>query len=544
MAWFGRFTAVLVLLMGLGWGVPGHTQGQTQDLSQNTAQTDADEADQGRGYLQAWIEDSLSDAGRQVRITGFAGALSARATLQELTIADDAGVWLTLRGVVFDWNRVALLSGRLEVTELSARHVNLARLPLSRADAPSPGIALPRLPAPQATRLSLPNLPVSVQVGRFALERLSLGADVLGTPIEARAEGQADLEGGGQGRVTLRLERTDNRVGVVALTAGFGPVSEGVYDGADGAGVLTLDLSVTEAADGIVARLLDLPGKPAVDLVVRGDGPVNAYRADIRLATDGVDRLSGQVSIRDVPQVSEVTGRGAQTMQIAADLAGDLRPLVPPSNHAFLGARQALRVRGVRPAEGGVVVDDLSLQTDQLDIRGQLALGPDGQPVRAALDVRVAETTQTGTLTGAPVTVPGTQVRLDHASATARFDAALGPDWLITAEVAKLDTPDGAIGAVTMRGAGQIQTTPAGTDWSGAVQFAATQIALRDAAVHHAVGEAAQGRLRLSQGAGGPLVLSDVDLRAGDVTLRGTASFGPEPARAEDRAEDAVLGLS
>ena len=44
-----------------------------------------------RGYLTAFLEDNLSDAGRQITITGFEGALSSRATIERLEIADDAG---------------------------------------------------------------------------------------------------------------------------------------------------------------------------------------------------------------------------------------------------------------------------------------------------------------------------------------------------------------------------------------------------------------------------------------------------------------------
>ena len=51
--------------------------------------------EEDRGYLQALLEDSLSDAGRKVTITGFEGALSRRAKIAELTIADADGVWTT-----------------------------------------------------------------------------------------------------------------------------------------------------------------------------------------------------------------------------------------------------------------------------------------------------------------------------------------------------------------------------------------------------------------------------------------------------------------
>ena len=56
------------------------------------------------------------------------------------------GVWLTLRDVVLDWNRSALLRRRVEVTELSAAEILLPRLPVAarhrsrRADARGPGL--------------------------------------------------------------------------------------------------------------------------------------------------------------------------------------------------------------------------------------------------------------------------------------------------------------------------------------------------------------------------------------------------------------------
>lgn len=98
------------------------------------------QSDDDRGYLQAFLEDSLSGAGRQVRIVGFAGALSSRATIDELTIADDEGIWLTLRDVSLDWSRSALLTGRLEVTELSVAEVLLPRKPVTpdTIDVPAP----------------------------------------------------------------------------------------------------------------------------------------------------------------------------------------------------------------------------------------------------------------------------------------------------------------------------------------------------------------------------------------------------------------------
>ena len=76
-----------------------------------------------RGLLEGLLEDSLSGAGRTVDVQGVQGALSSTASIDSLTIADADGVWLTLTGVTLNWSRAALLSGRLDVTELSAKEL-------------------------------------------------------------------------------------------------------------------------------------------------------------------------------------------------------------------------------------------------------------------------------------------------------------------------------------------------------------------------------------------------------------------------------------
>ena len=92
---------LLFLLVVLFWPLSA--------LAQDQSETERD-----RGFLTGLIEDNLSGIGRTVRIDGFAGALSSRATFDQLTIADAEGVWLTIRNGAISWNRSALLGGRID----------------------------------------------------------------------------------------------------------------------------------------------------------------------------------------------------------------------------------------------------------------------------------------------------------------------------------------------------------------------------------------------------------------------------------------------
>ncbi len=287
--------------------------------------------DDDRGYLQAFLEDNLSGAGRQVTITGFEGALSSRATIERLEIADDAGVWITLDEVVLDWSRSSLLSGEVVVNELSADTITVARLPSVAADS--------ALPAPEASGFALPDLPVSVDIGSVEADRIVLGDGVLGEPVEGRFQAALSLAGG-EGQAALVLERTDGTQGRIALDAGF----------SNATGILALDLSAREDAGGIAARMLGLPGEPSVDLSIAGSGPLSDFSADIRLASDGVDRLSGPV---------EILQADSGAYRFTASLAGDLAPLFLPEYAAFLGDRH----RELHPR------DHQNSRRDQCDLR-------------------------------------------------------------------------------------------------------------------------------------------------------------------------------
>ncbi|MEO0502751.1 MAG: translocation and assembly module protein TamB, partial [Pseudomonadota bacterium] len=160
--------------------------------------------------IEALLERQLSAEGRIVEIDGFTGALSAQAQMERLRISDDAGLWLQLEDVVLDWDRAALLRGRLDVNALTAE-----RLQVLRAPAPAPGV-----PSTQASGFRVPDLPIAIRVDRFALDRVELGAPLLGTALTARLEASAGLDDTGLD-LQLLAERTDTQAGQIDLDLRF-----------------------------------------------------------------------------------------------------------------------------------------------------------------------------------------------------------------------------------------------------------------------------------------------------------------------------------
>ena len=459
----------------------------------------AQSAEGDRGLLQRFIEDRLSDAGREVRIEGFSGALSAQVQIAKLTIADAAGVWLRLQGVRLDWTRSALLAGRLEVNRLTAETIAMPRRP-------RPAISVEDS---RAKPFSLPDLPVAIEIGEIAAQRVSLGAPVLGEAVDFSVAGGLRLSGG-TGAADLQLTRSDGR-GKISLDAAFSNETR----------ILALDLRAREAAGGLAARLLGIPGRPALELTLAGEGPLSDYAADLTLATEGVPRLQGRVAIAAaVPdEAGDTTPDTAVDYRFTADLGGDLRPLVQPDLRRFFGADSHMQATGLRHGDGALTVERLDLRTAALEVTGRLALDPAGWPRRFALDGRV------GLTQGGAVRLPlgGPPTTLRQADIRARFDADKGDRWRARITAQKVARGPLRIDRLALRGGGTIRPRAAPPAATADLTFAATGVAHDDPALARALGEAIEGDATLAWARDAPLDIAGLTLSADDARLTGSA---------------------
>jgi translocation and assembly module TamB len=494
--------AVLALL-----AVPG--LGPEQARSQTT--------EQDRGYLQALLEDNLSSVGRDVRIVGFAGALSARASIEELTIADGEGIWLRLSDLVLDWNRAALLRGRIEVRELTVARIEVIR----------PPVADPALPATEASSgFSLPELPVSVQIGRLAAADVRLGAALIGQSVAITLEGNAALEGG-QGSAELTIDRIDGPQGNVLLSGSYDNISR----------QLTLDLAVAEAAGGIAATLIGLPGTPSIRLSVTGDAPIDDFTADLTLATDGQERLGGQVILqtdREILTLEENTTEERITRRVLASIAGDIAPVFAPAYRDFFGPDIRLDVTATRDPDGGLRLEGLDLAADAIRLTGGAELSPTGWPETLDLTGRIVAPG------GGAVLLPlsGPQTRVDAVDLDLTFDAAASDAWTLMLDIAGLERPDMAAERVQFTANGLIvagSNEGATGRVTGEARFDTRGLRMADAALAQALGGDVGGSLAFDASAATGLEITRMSLGFADTTLRGTAAL--RPPEAEDRSD-------
>ena len=464
-----------------------------------------------RGLLQGFIEDNLSGAGREVRIEGFEGALSSEASLDELTVADAEGVWLTLRDVTLVWTRSALLRGRLEVNRLTARDIILSRPPEAE-DRLTPEDA-------QAQPFALPDLPVSVNIGELRAERVALGAPVLGEAAEFSVDGALSLDGG-EGDADLQIERLDAE-GELSLEAAYSNESR----------VLALDLDLREGPGGLLSGLMTLPDRPALGLRVTGEAPLDDFDARLTLTRNDVPRLIGRVRLQADPET------GAQ--RFATTLGGDVRPFFTPELRGFFGQRTRLSLTGQTTPEGGTRIEALSLATEQLQVSGSLDLDPEGWPRRIALDGTLSAG---GALIRLPMTGPPTRLR--RAELSARFDASTGDDWQAAAILSDLRRGDVSVGVARLEGRGRIERAGAG-HLTAALDFAVQGFDhASEPGLARAVGPRPRGRADLRWSAGAPLEIRALEVTSGDAALTasgeidGLAEGFPVSGQARLRAGD------
>ena len=457
----------------------------TAPMAGLAAAQDGEEAERSR--FVRFIEDTISSPNMRIGLIGLDGALSRDVSLERITVSDADGVWLTIEEPRLRWNRAALLRRALVIERLSARSLAFTRPP--RAG----GGPL----APEARRLALPELPVSVRIDRLDLPRAAFGEPVFGLASTLSVEGGLLLDAG---RLDARLDivRLDGAGGRLALDA----------DLADG--MLDVDVRLREPADGVLANLIDIPGRPPVGLALAGGGPLDALDIALAFDVDGARILDGTVTTSRPPP-------GGTRARF--DLQGPLADILPARERAFFGARTELRGALLFGGDG-TVIERIALESGALsaDISGRLL--PDGFP--ESLAVRAALTAAEGAgvdLPGAtPTTIGGAEIALDYG----------GSDWRLTAVLDRLRATGLTVARITVDGSGTVSDPRDPETRAIAFDIAARAQghAPADPGLAAAIGPQPRATVRGGWRAGGPVAVDALTLSIGEggrVTLAGLA---------------------
>ncbi len=460
----------------------------------------AQEDEEPGGMLVGFLEGALAGDNRSVKVTGLEGALSSQATIKKLTVSDDEGVWLSIDEAVLDWNRLALIRGRFSVNTLSAQSIEILRSP-NPSDAPA------EIPEPGATPFQVPELPVAVEIGEIRVDRLGLGQDLVGVAAELAVNGALQLADGALD-TDLAITRLDRPGDQLKLDADF----------ANDTRQITLDLVLDEAADGLLATAIGIPGAPPVQFTAQGSGPVGDFAADISLSTEAVERLKGRVEILALPAAEPET---AASIGFRADLGGDVRALMTDTYHGFFGERTTLSLDGRSDPDGRVALNTLSLSAAALEVGGALNLAPGGQVETAVLDARIAPVAG-ATSVILPIGEPLTAI--DGAKIELRKTEETGERWNVTADLRGLDRADVKLREARISANGTLDQS-AGLNLDGLISAGLDGLEFSDPDLARAVGSAVNLRTRLLLQGDGAVRLRDLALTGSGYSAQGAARF-------------------
>jgi translocation and assembly module TamB len=199
----------------------------------------------GRDWIER-ITARLTDGG--VQLSGLGGHFPERLQLKRLELRDTKGLWLTADELELRWTPAALLSRRAQVELLQAAHVEIERAPAyPHKEKPSTVHHWPR-----------------VQLARLDVERLDLGAALVGNPVALQVQGSGSWVSLQEASLKLDARRLDAVPSVYRASAQFDEQH------------LQAQLDLEEDADGPLAHLAQVPTIGAVAIHLDLIGPREA----------------------------------------------------------------------------------------------------------------------------------------------------------------------------------------------------------------------------------------------------------------------------
>ena len=402
MAWLRdrkrRLALAAVLLLGVG--VPAVIVAQDVLSMDNEEQKD---------WLTSFVQDRLSTPERQIRLSNIDGILGSDVSVRQITISDAEGVWLRVNNATLNWSQAALFLGRLEVKSLKADSIEYIRNAVPVEGAVD-------LPSPEAGGFSVPEFPVAVILDELSIPSVTFGESVFGLASEVSLAGALTLEGGNLD-THLDIERLDGPGGTLELSANYQNATSEI----------DLRLSLVEPENGVIANLLNIENRPAVNLTLAGSGPVNDLRTDMTLAANGQTALSGVATIN----------QGQDGIAVAADLRGPLAMLIAEPYRPFFGAETSLTANALIRDGGGISVPQLRLTGGQLSLDAVAETTPDNFLSFLKLDAVIADAA------GGKVTlpVPGNATRLGTGQLHVDFGNDGTENWSSTLAVASFEMP-------------------------------------------------------------------------------------------------------
>ncbi|MEP0233246.1 translocation/assembly module TamB domain-containing protein [Roseibium sp.] len=299
----------------------------------------------GRTFVSGLISKVASSPEQTIELEDLSLSWSLDAGLGALRISDRNGVWLDANRLDVTWSPLSLLRGRVDIETVHAEAIALLREPVPAPASPDEETDEEE---PQSFGRSAPE----ARLGKLTIDKLVLGTPLLGEELSLTVNGSAEVSNDPLDLAAkLDIQRIDESGGTILADIRFAPDLE----------TLDFDLTVREPREGLVARLLDVQDLPALDLTLTGNGPLDNWAAELALALDGRETVSGKAVLKEA----------GSNRQLDVDLDGSLAPLMPDLTTAFFIGTTDLKGTAVFDESFQPTSADLTLKTQTLEFAGR-----------------------------------------------------------------------------------------------------------------------------------------------------------------------------
>ncbi|WP_208978770.1 hypothetical protein [Pseudovibrio denitrificans] len=252
----------------------------------------------GRQFLGSTLSSFLPDITiDQPQLTAAGNIYAERVTLE-----DTKGEWLAVQQAAIRWSPLALLVGSLDVHEIAAQQVMLARLP----EATETTTEEP--PASEETGLSLPFS--SIELKQLQVSEVTLPAEIAGMPAQFMIDGSAAYSSTPE-KITgqINITRFGEIQGSASLDVDFAPADS----------IFNFRAIVSEAANGLAAHVLDLQGAPSFALRMEGGGPLSDWTSSLQVDLNNARAIEGDVTL----------AQSGSQKTLTTNLSGELAQFLP-----------------------------------------------------------------------------------------------------------------------------------------------------------------------------------------------------------------------
>lgn len=294
------------------------------------------------------VASIVSNRDMTIRVLEPQGLLTGGLRASRIVLSDTRGTFADINGLSINWNPLALLTGRFHATRVEAASIRVLRKPVR---------TLPlRADETQGSGFSLP---VKVDIDTVALPEISLSQSLIGRAFTLSADGSMRADNtGGEADITVR--RHDAPDAKLTADVAFVPDQR----------QLRLKAKLSEPKGGLLAGVLALPGQPALEISLDGDGPVSDWKGKLQASLDGQQRASIEARHTLTPDsLHHVDLKGG----------GDLSSLLPAAFRPLFAGQTNIDVAATFDNRGKIDIQTGNIATGAVVIAASGTLDPKGK---------------------------------------------------------------------------------------------------------------------------------------------------------------------